>query len=289
MTTRLLICTDLDRTLLPNGPQSETPTARARFATLVARPEVMLAYVSGRHRALVEQAINHYHLPLPRFVIGDVGTTLYELGPQREWVRQVRWEAEIAQDWGGRDHAALKSLLVDLTDLRLQETNRQNTYKVSYYVPLHSDRHTLSRTIDQRLSDQGIAARLIWSIDEPAGVGLLDVLPARASKYHAIEALMQMHGFAYTDTLFCGDSGNDIEVLASPIPAVLVANSQPQVREQAERLAAQGGHSEQLYCARGGFMGMNGNYSAGILEGVAHYHPDTLDWMGFPAGQEQSE
>jgi hypothetical protein len=30
-------------------------------------------------------------------------------------------------------------------------------------------------------------------------------------------------------------------------------------------------------------MGMNGNYSAGMLEGIAHFHPPTIDWMGFEA------
>jgi hypothetical protein len=29
----------------------------------------------------------------------------------------------------------------------------------------------------------------------------------------------------------------------------------------------------------GGFMGMNGNYSAGILESVAHYLPKIQQWM----------
>ena len=76
--------------------------------------------------------------------------------------------------------------------------------------------------------------------------------------------------------VFCGDSGNDIEVLVSPIRAVLVANAQPQVREEAVRLAAAGGHSDRLYIANGGFLGMNGNYSAGILEGIEHFHPDYL-------------
>ena len=30
-------------------------------------------------------------------------------------------------------------------------------------------------------------------------------------------------------------------------------------------------------------MGMNGNYagSAGMLEGIAHYHPEFVGWMGF--------
>ncbi|MGD9356547.1 MAG: HAD family hydrolase, partial [Chromatiales bacterium] len=69
MTDKLLVCTDLDRTLIPNGPQSESPGAREHFAHLAGRPEVTLAYVSGRHRALVEKAMTNYCLPTPDFVI----------------------------------------------------------------------------------------------------------------------------------------------------------------------------------------------------------------------------
>jgi hypothetical protein len=81
-------------------------------------------------------------------------------------------------------------------------------------------------------------------------------------------------------TLFAGDSGNDLEVLVSPIPSVLVANGHPEVREQALRLAAENGQAAQLYCARGGWSGMNGNYSAGILEGIAHFRPDLAPLAG---------
>lgn len=283
MAERLLICTDLDRTLIPNGQQSESPGAREHFVALAARPEVTLAYVSGRYRALVEQAIVHYRLPVPDFVVGDVGTTIYHVGPQQDWEHQQVWETEIAQDWAGQRHADLKALLSDLLALRLQEFTKQNNYKLSYYVPLQSDREVLSEEIQQRLQASGVKARLVWSVDEPAGIGLLDVLPLRASKYHAVEALMQEQGFDDSETVFCGDSGNDIEVLVSHIPAVLVANSQPDVQEQARRLAQEGGCAEQLYIARGEFMGMNGNYSAGMLEGIAHYHPHSVDWMAFTA------
>jgi sucrose-6F-phosphate phosphohydrolase len=288
MTEQLLICTDLDRTLIPNGPQSESPGARAHFTTLAAHPSVTLAYVTGRHRTLVQQAITYYRLPQPDFVVGDVGTTIYLVGPEQAWSPQTAWEGEIGRDWNGRSHADMKSLLVDMPALRLQESTKQNRYKLSYYVPLQSDRRTLSKMINERLHQNGIAARLIWSVDEPAGVGLLDVLPERASKYHAIEALMKMYGFGHADTVFCGDSGNDIEVLASPIPAVLVANSQPQVRELALRMAKEGGYPEHLYIAQGRFMGMNGNYAGGMLEGIAHYHPDTISWMGFRVAEERA-
>lgn len=280
MTARLLICTDLDRTLIPNGPEPESRGARNYFARLVTRDEVSLAYVSGRHRALVEQAMVNYGLPVPDFVIGDVGTTIYHVGSDGRWRYEQNWEDEIARDWNGKTHDDLRQLLQDIKELRLQEHAKQNRCKLSYYLPVYCDQDALAEIIQARFSLDGIKARLIWSVDEPAGVGLLDVLPARASKYHAIEALMRMQKYNVKNTIFCGDSGNDIEVLASPVPAVLVANSQPQVRELARRLVHDAGYPEQLYIARGDFMGMNGYYSAGMLEGIAHYFPHTLAWMG---------
>lgn len=279
MLERLLVCTDLDRTLLPNGPEPESPQARERFARLAENPRVILAYVSGRHRALVEQAIFNYRLPVPDFVVGDVGTTIYRVGTEQVWVRLTEWEDGFASDWAGRTHPELKMLLDDLSALRLQETSKQNEYKLSYYVPLQSDRDALSAVIRHRFAGNGIQAALIWSTDEPMGIGLLDILPARASKLHAVEALMQLNGFANDATVFCGDSGNDIEVLASPIPAVLVANAHTDVKELVRRLADETGCGDRLYIAQGGFMGMNGNYSAGILEGIVHYHPEAADWI----------
>ena len=281
MTDRLLICTDLDRTLIPNGHQPESPGARKHFSILAARPEVTLAYVSGRHRALVEQAIREFELPIPDFVIGDVGTTIYRVQSERQWQRQEDWEAEIAEDWSGYSRRDLEELLRDLTELKLQENSKQNDYKLSYYVSLNDDRDAVSEAIQCRLGETDAESRLIWSIDDLHGIGMLDIVPARASKLHAIEALMKLHGFGYETSVFCGDSGNDIEVLASPIPAVLVANSRPDVRKLARRLADEAGHGDRLYIGRGGFMGMNGNYSGGMLEGIAHYHPRTLRWMAF--------
>lgn len=279
MSNKLLICTDMDRTLIPNGPQPESPMARQYFSALVSKPEVLLAYVTGRHQALVQDAINDYSLPLPDFVIGDVGTTIYHVENAATWERQLEWEDTIAQDWAGKTHADLKALLDDIHALKLQESSKQNHFKLSYYVPLDVNTQALTALIEQRFAEIDINARLVWSIDEPAGIGLLDILPASASKFHAIEALMKMHEFTFDNTVFSGDSGNDIEVLASPIAAILVANSQPEVRELAALLAKENGYPDRLYIAEGKFHGMNGNYSAGILEGIVHYYPYTKDWI----------
>ena len=280
MSQRLLVCTDLDRTLLPNGPQSESRGARERFSRLASNPGVNLAYVSGRNRNLVAKAIDHFCLPVPDFVIGDVGTTIYRVGPEQAWEHQEQWENRVGEAWGGNTPSELKAALRSVPLLRPQEHAKQNRHKLSYYVPLQADRQALSALIRDRLADIGAPSNLIWSLDEPQGVGLLDILPEGASKFHAIEMLRQQQGFNLHDTVFCGDSGNDIEVLVSAIPSVLVANANPEVKQSALELAERGGCSEQLYVAKGGFHGMNGNYSGGVLEGIAHYHPDTLVLMG---------
>jgi len=277
MTAGILLCSDLDRTLLPNGPQPESPGARERFSTIAARPEVTLVYVTGRHRELVQQAIDNYCLPLPDYVIGDVGSSIFAVTADG-WKLREDWQEEIAPDWAGLRYADIHALLADIRSLRLQPTAKQNTWKLSYYVPLYADNVALLAEIGQRLERHAVNASLIWSVDEPAAVGLLDILPARANKLHAIEFLRDRSGFTYADTLFAGDSGNDLSVLASAIPAVLVANASPEVREAALHEAERQGHADALYIARGGYLGMNGNYSAGLLEGLAHFMPQVSAW-----------
>jgi HAD superfamily hydrolase (TIGR01484 family) len=275
----MLICTDLDRTLIPNGPHPESAGARRLFGALVGRDDVTLAYVTGRHRGLVLDAMAEYRLPQPQFVIGDVGTSLFRIENGTEWSPQSDWESHIASDWAGASARDLQALLDGIAHLRLQEDSKQARFKVSFYVPVKSETAPLLAEIAERLAAQGIRASLIWSVDEAADVGLLDVLPAGATKYHAIEFLIAREGFATDHTLFAGDSGNDLEPLTSPLPAVLVANAHASVRAEALRLAQERGFADRLYCARGGFLGMNGNYSAGILEGVVHYHQSLTDWL----------
>lgn len=285
MTDRYLICTDLGRTLIPNGPQPESGDARRRFAALAARPEVTLAYVTGRQRTLIEDAIVTYRLPVPDFVIGDVGTTICRVGPELHWAHLDAWEEQIAGDWGGHSHGELRALLRDIPALRMQERSRQSRLKLSFYLPLYAEIDELAAAIRARLEPLGVRARLVWSVDDIADVGLLDVLPASASKLHAIEALMREQGFAPGQTVFCGDSGNDLEVLASRIPSVLVANSRPDVQDLALELAEEAGTLAQLFIAEGGFLGMNGNYAGGVLEGIAHFHPAIGEWLrGLPNG-----
>ena len=275
---RILICTDLDRTLLPNGKQPENPPARHLFRRLAARPEIATAYVTGRHRQLVLEAIDEYALPLPGYVIGDVGTSIYSI-VKKQWRLWECWQNEIGISWQGLTHDALVAMFTDLASLHLQEAEKQNTYKLSYYVDPAVDVSQLLSVMQQRLDQKQIAATLVWSIDETTNTGLLDILPASATKRHAIEFLMAEEGYTLENTVFAGDSGNDLPVLTSPIHSVLVANATNEVRQQALQMAIAQGTQDALYLAHGTLLDMNGNYSAGILEGCVHYLPHTRDWI----------
>ena len=270
---RFLLCTDLDRTLIPNGPNPRWPSAKALFRKLAAREELCLAYVTGRHRALIEDAIAEFELPCPDFAIADVGASIYQIRAD-EWRPWSTWERHIAPDWGGMHSDALAGLLRGFPELHMQEREKQAPFKLSYYVHLDVDSGALTARMRERLQREGIRANLIWSIDELAHIGLLDVLPQSAGKLHAIRFMMERQHFSLHDTLFAGDSGNDLDVLLSDIPAVLVANADPEIKS---RVAATG--REALYIATGGYLGMNGNYSAGILEGVAHFWPEAAAWL----------
>lgn len=272
MPDALLLCTDLDRTLLPNGAAAESEKARAVFRKLAAHPQLTLAYVSGRDLALVEEAIAEYDLPRPDYIGGDVGTTLYHDEAGR-WLRLQAFEDELLQDWAGYDNRALRELLLPLKALKLQPEERQNRCKLSYFVSLDADPMALKAEAAKRLQAEGLNANLIYSVDEPAGVGLLDVLPGRASKHYAVARLMEMTGFGLHNTLFSGDSGNDLDVMHSDIPSVLVANADTPTRHAVSAQVADG----SVYIAGGDLAGLNGNYSAGIVEGLLHFYPA---WRG---------
>lgn len=260
-----LLATDLDRTLLPNGAQPESALARPLLARLVEERGLVLAYVTGRRLELVEEAMAHYDLPRPHFVLADVGSSLYR-DVNGTWTPSAEWEARLDQDWGGRHGAQLATLFEHEPELTLQEPAAQGRHKLSYDAPERAQ--ALLRRMREHLRAANLAAVVVHSVDETRGQGLIDVLPARSSKLRALEHLLELAGIARADCLFAGDSGNDLEVLTSTIPAVLVANATPELRAR-----LRGARHPRLHLASGDLFGMNGNYAAGVLEGWVHYHP----------------
>jgi HAD superfamily hydrolase (TIGR01484 family) len=271
---KILICSDLDRTIIPNGYQEESAHARPVFRQLAENTNICLAYVSGRDKQLIIDAIEEFYLPPPDYAIGDVGTTLYRI-INGNWQLSDEWSDEIGQDWKGLSWEGLAEYFENMEDLRLQELEKQSPYKLSFYTDQAVDHPHLKEQIRLILAQKGLCANIIWSVDEIRTNGLLDLIPARANKLHAIQFLMKQEQFSEDRTVFAGDSGNDLDVLTSGLQAILVKNAMDEVRKEAFEKLSDKHMLNRLYLPEGNFLGLNGNYAAGVIEGLFHFFPET--------------
>lgn len=282
---QLLVCSDLDRTLIPNGPQEESYGSRGLFRDWVQRDEILVAYVSGRRLDLQLGAIEAYDLPVPDWIVADVGSRIFEFHDDC-WVPVEPWDRLLREEWPPGIHDQVRRILKGEEGFSLQPREAQSEFKVSFHS--RPEYQSQVAKFEELLVKSGISASLVWSVDETTNTGLLDVLPSRASKLHAIRFLLGHSGMGPERVLFAGDSGNDIPVLVSEIPSVLVGNATDEVREAALEEACRFGHEDCLYLARGGFLGMNGNYSAGLLEGWMHFYPNFAGDLRVPSSSADS-
>jgi sucrose-6F-phosphate phosphohydrolase len=244
------------------------------FRQLAEDASIYLAYVTGRDRKLIRDAIDEFYLPVPDYAIGDVGTTLYRV-IDGDWQLSDDWSAEIGQDWKGFSWKKLAAFFENFEEIQLQEPEKQNRYKLSFYTNQNVDHQQVIKKIRVILAEKGILASIIWSVDEISADGLLDIIPARANKLHAIQFLMHLEKFPADRTVFAGDSGNDLDVLTSGLQSILVKNAMNEVRQEAIKTLSEKRLMDRLYLPKGNFCGMNGNYAAGVIEGLVHYIPET--------------
>lgn len=272
-----LVCTDLDRTLLPNGEQAESAHARPILWQLLKTYSVSLAYVSGRDLGRILEAIDEFQLLEPDAIVADVGTSIYQKVAE-QWQLDSGWQTLISQDWNGYDAGQILQLLEPVSSLFRQDDDRQAPYKLSFYYEYGIDEEQLSRQLQSLLATRSIKASPVFSHDPLSGQGLLDVLPQSATKREAVAYLGAWQKLDMNDVLFAGDSGNDVTALAAEHPGVLVANADSKTRASVLEQSAATNIQSTAYLADGalqvtGYESLNGNYAAGIVEGLLHFRP----------------
>lgn len=117
----LLLATDFDGTF--RGGTAEQ--RRAFYTDLAARADVLLVYVTGRDIGFVAELIGKPGTPRPHYVIGDVGTSVYD-GATLQPMAELK--TEIAARWRSAN-ARVTVLLEGESGLALQPTARTDYTK----------------------------------------------------------------------------------------------------------------------------------------------------------------
>jgi sucrose-6F-phosphate phosphohydrolase len=262
-----ILATDLDRTLLPNGSWEADSEAITLFNDLTEKQGVLVVYVTGRNLELTENAIKEFGVRYPDVLCGDVGTSIRKYA-NGEWTFDEGWVAHVKRTSPGWNAAAIRDALASVEGIREQESEHLNQFKQSYYVEHDKNGEVLQR-VDELVKGK-FDEVVIYSFDSQDGKGLLDVLPASATKLTALEYVAEEFGAAKADVVFCGDSGNDIIPLTAGFRGVLVRNADDQLVENVKR-AMDENPDLDVYFSKGGFRGLNGYYTSGVIEGAYHY------------------
>ena len=228
----------------------------------------LVVYVTGRNLDLTEKAIAEYGVRHPDVLCGDVGTTIrrYEQG---------RWTAGPGV---GRPRAAREPALGCRGDPRRRRHRRRACASRRASTRTRSSRATTSTTSAETPCCEQVDGRvkgkfdevIVYSFDSQDGKGLLDFLPASATKQTALEYVAEAHGCPKGEVVFCGDSGNDIFPLTAGFRGVLVRNADDQLVANVKQ-ALERDPALTVYFAKGDFRGLSGYYTSGVIEGAYHY------------------
>jgi sucrose-6-phosphatase len=240
-----LLVTDLDNTLVGD------PIALAALNQQLTdwrSVGMKFVYSTGRSLTLYRQLQTAANLLDPDILITAVGTEIY---PQGQTSPDATWAASMAIGW---DRAAILAITQTLPDLVPQTSSEQNPFKVSFFLT-PTAAATLLPALELHLQQQHLSAQLIYSSDKD-----LDILPLGANKGAAMTFVRQQLGFTPSQTVACGDSGNDIALFASgDARGIIVSNAQP------ELLTWHAAHpSGDRYLAQT-------PYAAGIIEGLQYF------------------
>lgn len=205
----LVLATDLDGTFL-GGTEKERGML---YDALHARNDVLLVFVTGRDVDFIRELVTPDHMPTPHYVIGDVGTSVYDVAAGFAPVDHL--EAEIAARWGDAGEQVME-LLKDEPGLELQPTPFR--HRVSYYYRPDELSPGTIRKVEEAGFDCLLSADLY-----------LDVLPRGIAKGPTLRRMVDMLGLPEDRVLAAGDTMNDLSMLECGLKAVAVGNSEPRL------------------------------------------------------------
>jgi sucrose-6F-phosphate phosphohydrolase len=257
-----VLATDLDGTLIPLHDAKENIEDLISLKNKLSHKKISLVFATGRHFESVLEAMQQYPLPMPEWIVCDVGSAIYKRH-ENDYKAYKAYEAHLQESAGSIERQTIEKLISGIEGLTLQPEDHQQQFKISY----QSAADTVNAHVDEinaRLKEQALPYECMGSLDPFLNRGLLDVMPSGVSKAYALLWLSTHADFRPDEVIYAGDSGNDYAALVSGFRAIIVGNGSEGLVNKASRALSERGLSERLYIAQG-------RASSGVLEGCQHF------------------
>ncbi len=241
-----LFVTDLDNTLV--GDDRALAALNEKLTQHREEHGTKIVYATGRSPVLFAELCHEKQLLEPDALVASVGTEIYFNGSDNA---DLGWSDKLTPGW---DRDAILATTAHFADLVIQPDSEQRPYKVSFLLTEKSAQEVLPQ-LKSLLQQQGLDTKLIYS----AGVDL-DILPRHGDKGLAVQFLRSLWEIEATQTVVCGDSGNDISLFSQTEErGIIVGNAKSELLQWHNENPAKYHYLAQAFCA------------GGILEGLNHF------------------
>ena len=210
-----LFCSDLDGTLVGN-PESGR-RFKETWEALPRSDRPLLCYASGRLVQNIIDLLSLEPLPWPDYIIGGVGTQLYDA---RRKIAVREFDRRFGKGWDG---AKVEEILKHFPGVVRQPEEFLHPYKSSWYLQ-DASRETIEQ-VRAAFARAALAVTVIYSNER-----FLDVLPANTDKGTAIDWLCKKNGIPLEHVLVAGDTANDSSMFLLPgVQGIVVENARPEL------------------------------------------------------------
>ncbi|MCK6390778.1 MAG: glucosylglycerol-phosphate synthase [Azonexus sp.] len=239
----MLLATDLDGTFLGGSAEQ-----RQYLCQLISgSQDIQLVFVTGRGLEAVMPLLSDPAVPVPDYIICDVGGTVVE-GNSLQPVQPL--QADIDRRWPGEHVVAAAMQRFPL--LERQEVPQQR--RCSYFC--HSD----ALTVELAEVAATLHCEVLYSASR-----YLDILPAGVNKGSSLSALVGWLGVDRDQVLVAGDTLNDLSMYEAGFKGVCVGDSEPDL------LLATLALPQVLHAVDPG--------AGGILEAIVHFGLMAQDYV----------
>ncbi len=231
----MLLATDLDGTFLGGANEHR----QSLYQLIAGSQDIQLVFVTGRGLESVMPLLSDPTIPIPDYIICDVGGTVVE-GGSLQPVQPL--QAGIDLRWPG-ERAVVDAMRV-FSSIERQEVPQQR--RCSYFC--------LNDAVTPEMAEvaAGLGCEVLYSASR-----YLDILPAGVNKGSTLSALIDQLGIEHDQVLVAGDTLNDLSMYEQGLKGVCVGDSEPGL------LAATAGRSHVYQAGEAG--------CGGILQAIVHF------------------